>query len=930
MADYELSVKVGADAREFEDAMGGVERALMGASKQSGVFGDNLLANLASGAITSSLTAVKDLISEMTDSMIEAGKYVAKTGIDFDSSMSKVKAISGATGKEFEQLEAKAQETGRQTKFTAAEAADAMSYLAMAGWKPTEIIKGLTGTVNLAALGEEDLARTSEIMADTMAAFGLETGKASHVTDIMAATVTNTDTDIAQMGETLKYAAVNAGQMGFSIEDTALAIGLMAKQGTKGSMAGTSLRAGFKKLANPTDKARAILDKYNITLSDSEGKMLPLRDIIKQLREKLGGLSATEKSAAAATLFGTTAMTGWQAIISSSSDTVDELTSAIDNSNGAAQKMADTMQDNVGGQITILKSGIDSLAISIWDCFKKPLQGAVQSAQSAVMKIEEGFKSGAGAVNLSQTIENAFEKIKQAFGKVDFQAVGNTIAQVIGAIIEAGGDLMAHVVEWAASADWQAIGDGMVSGIKQFADFIMNLDWGAIGNTIKGFFTGIYTAFTTMDWASIKGFFEALSPVISTLANVVGMLFSYITQNSGVIIDILSVILALGIYTKILAVIGVITALVAIIGGPATLVIAAIGVAIAALVLIIRHWGDICDWLVGVWEGLREKSKIFDSICTTVTQLFTVLRDTIKAIFTAIATEISARIDIIKTVITGAVVLIYDIVTLNFSRLKDDALAILNRLMTDFSTIIKSRIDALKAILQGTAGVIVTLIQGALDRVKITIEAHVERIKSIFQTICSIIESIMSNIVASLQSHAGDIGEAFQSAFSNAVSVIQGIASDAWGWGYDIVSGVASGIWGGIGEIYDAVSSVTDAIWSYLHFSEPDKGPLADFHTYMPDMMNLLTSGIYSGIPSLQKAALTAANTIAGATANIDFTAGSSQRRYTDTGSTTSNTTTNLGGISVNVTGAQGQSTSELADMVAKRILAEMQRAVVV
>jgi TP901 family phage tail tape measure protein len=283
----------------------------------------------------------------------------------FEESMSNVKAISGATGEEFEKLTAKAKEEGATTKFTAKDSADAFGYMAMAGWKTEDMLNGIDGIMSLAAASNEDLATTSDIVTDALTAFGLQASDSGHFADVLAQASANANTNVGMMGESFKYVAPVAGTLGYSIEDVSLALGLMANNSIKGSMAGTSLKTSLANLAAPTDKMQGAMDKYGISLTKRNGEAKSLSEVLDNLRSSLGGLSKTEQTAAASTLFGKEAMAGMLAIIKTSDEDYKKLTAAVNNADGASQQMADTMLDNMNGSFTLLQSAVDGAKIAL-------------------------------------------------------------------------------------------------------------------------------------------------------------------------------------------------------------------------------------------------------------------------------------------------------------------------------------------------------------------------------------------------------------------------------------------------------------------------------------------------------------------------------------------------------------------------------------
>ena len=322
------------------------------------------------------------------------GVAAVKTAADFDSAMSQVAAVSGATGKDFDALRNKAREMGAKTKFSATEAAEAMNYMAMAGWKTEDMLDGIEGVMNLAAASGEDLAATSDIVTDALTAFGLSAKDSGHFADILAAASSNANTNVSMMGETFKYCAPIAGALGFSAEDTAEAIGLMANAGIKSSQAGTALRTIMNNLAGDVKISGKAIGDVTIATTNADSSMRDLSDILADCRSAFGNLTESEKAQAAESLVGKNAMS-FLALMNAGEDDIAKLSSAIDNCDGSAEKMAMTMQDNLAGQLTILKSQLQELAISFGDILMPAIRSIVSKLQGFVDKLngmDEGTK----------------------------------------------------------------------------------------------------------------------------------------------------------------------------------------------------------------------------------------------------------------------------------------------------------------------------------------------------------------------------------------------------------------------------------------------------------------------------------------------------------------------------------------------------------
>lgn len=370
---------------------------------QSGIYGIGSIAE-------KGLKATGAILAGTATAIGAIGAASVKVGSDFEASMSKVAAISGATGDDLKALTDKAKEMGATTKFSASESADALQYMAMAGWKTEDMLNGLEGIMNLAAASGEDLATTSDIVTDALTAFGLSAEDSTHFADVLAQASSNANTNVGMMGETFKYVAPVAGALGYTAEDTALAIGLMANSGIKASQAGTSLRSIMSRMAKPTKEVQGAMDKLGVSLTDSNGNMKSLNEVMGDLRNGFAGLSEAEAAEMAAALGGQEAMSGLLAIVNASDDDFDKLSDAIYSCDGAAKRMADTMNDNLQGQITILKSGLEGLGISLYENMEAPLKEVVKEAQNMVQQLQDAFNNG-GLDEVVSTVGDIFAQI---------------------------------------------------------------------------------------------------------------------------------------------------------------------------------------------------------------------------------------------------------------------------------------------------------------------------------------------------------------------------------------------------------------------------------------------------------------------------------------------------------------------------------------
>lgn len=377
---------------------------------------------------------------------VAAAKKTIDVGKSFEAGMSEVQAISGASGKDLEKLSAKAKQMGATTKFSATESATALKYMAMAGWKTNQMVSGLSGVMNLAAASGEDLGTVSDIVTDSMTAFGLKAKDSGHFADVLAKASSSSNTNVAMMGETFKYVAPLAGSMKYSIEDTATAIGLMANAGIKGSQAGTSLRSIITRLVKPPKDAATALNALGISTTKADGSMKPLRETMAELREKFSGLTESQKASYASSIAGQEAMSGLLAIVNASDSDFNKLQKAIDNSSGAAKKQADVMNNNLQGALYDLGSVAESVGIGIYEDIKTPLTKAVGVGTAQLRILSNKLKKGGIKEIVPKQAINTVENL----GKVAMVA-GKGGVKVLGAAAKLVGNNMEVALPVAAS-----------------------------------------------------------------------------------------------------------------------------------------------------------------------------------------------------------------------------------------------------------------------------------------------------------------------------------------------------------------------------------------------------------------------------------------------------------------------------------------------
>lgn len=498
--------------------------------------------------VGSSIEGAGKKLLPVTAAVTGLGAASVKMTADFDSGMSRVSAISGATGQDLERLREQAKQLGADTAFSATEAAEGMENLASAGFDTNEIISAMPGMLALAASSGESLASSSDIAASTLRGFGLEASQAAHVADVLAKNAANTNAAVADTGEAMKYVAPVAHSMGLSME-VAASIGIMADSGIKGSQAGTTLRGALSRLAKPTSAMRDTMDALGISFYDSNGKMKSLSGITEMLKTSMAGLSDEQKQNALVTLFGQEALSGMMVLMEAGPEKLDSLTQAYRNCDGEAAKMAETMQDNLGGDLEALSGSLETLAISFGEILVPVIRdvvGWLQGLADWLNGLDEGTKKiivtialvaaavapvlimigkVAGAVG---TIMTVIPQIAAAIsGVIGF--VSGTVIPAITAVIAAIGwvpiavgaviailVLLWNKCEWfreAVIAVWEAIKSATIAAWNAIGEFLKNL-WNGIVETGKMVWNGLASFFTAC-WQGIQNMFTTVLTAIS-------------------------------------------------------------------------------------------------------------------------------------------------------------------------------------------------------------------------------------------------------------------------------------------------------------------------------------------------------------------------------------------------------------------------------
>lgn len=579
---------------------------------------------------------------------VNFGKDVVNTGMQFEQGMANVSAISGATGAELTALSDKAKEMGATTKFSALEAADAMSYMGMAGWNSSQMIDGIAGIMNLAAASGEELASVSDIVTDALTAFGLKASDSAQFADVLAVASSKSNTNVSLLGESFKNVAATAGAMGYSMQDTTTALGLMANAGIKGSDAGTSLRGVMTRLAKPTKEVSEAMTALGISAVNTDGSMKPLSTLIPELQTAFSSLTDSEKGQYATMIAGKNALSGFLSIVNSSPDDFYSLSDAINNSEGAAQSMADTMNDTVSGKLTLLKSQFEGVKIAIFDAlgssqFKGVLQSMsdglgvlTPSISGVTVAIGNGlFYAMQGIYNIGMTVftavKTAVENNQPAIERLH-TAFDNVKNGIINAFSGNGTALI------------QTLANVIIPTLCNSLSLVLNIASGVISvaSTLSPVIAGIAGAVTAYKIAVtaanvVEGIRNGLIAFSAVMTGTQAAAFAPLTTATIAQIAATS---ALNVVT------GVFGAIMTFVTSPIGLVVIAIGAVIAIGVALYKHWDTVKQWAGNLWNGIK---NIFNGIKNTISNAWNGVKETASNVWGAVKDTVSEKLNNIKT-----------------------------------------------------------------------------------------------------------------------------------------------------------------------------------------------------------------------------------------------------------------------------------------
>lgn len=770
-------------------------------------------------SIGTTLTGVgKSMTALATGPILALGGTAVTVASNFEAALSKVTAVSGTASDavikladgSMTTLKDKAMEMGSKTKFSASEAADAMYYMGLAGWDAKSMVEGLDGVMNLAAASGEDLGTASDIVTDALTAFGLSAGDATHFADLLARTSSSSNTTVSLMGETFKYVAPLCGALGYSADDAAIAIGLMANSGIKGSQAGTSLKTAITNMVKPTDAMATKMKELGIEVTNQDGSMKTLRETMIMLREKFAGLSEAEQAQAASTIFGKEAMSGMLAIINASDKDFENLCNSIDTADGAAETMANTMNDNLQGQLTILKSTLETVAIQFGDMlvpvikkvvekvqeFSTWLTGLNEQQRETIIKIAATVAAIGPVLLIGGKLISGIMSLHSTIGTLGtaFTTIGTRVTAFKEAFVLAKGGMMGFATQTSSlGAALGGLGIPIAAIVAAIAALVGAFVY--LWNTNEDFKNNI-----TAIWQEIKAKFEEFGQGIVDRLNALGFDFENFTEVVKAIWDGFCAVLAPvfeGVFNYISIVIGtvldVITGILDVFIGLFTGNWDQCWNGIKGIFEAV--WNGMKDWFTNIlnvikgvfdvvlgwfgtswdacWNGIK---SFFEGIWNGIVSFFTGICESIKGIFQAVCDFISNVWNIIYTTVSNIVSAFVSFILEHFGAFFENVRGIFQGI----HDIITGIWETIKNVVLGIVLLFIDLVTGNFKKLKEDAIGIFNNLKSAANSIWNGIKEVVVNFVKGLVNGVVGFFTSLRDTVSGIWNAIKNFASSVW------------------------------------------------------------------------------------------------------------------------------------------------------
>ena len=822
-----MAVDVGSAVGYLDLDISGFLAGLRSAQSEADTTSKNIATKIGNNfqSVGKSLTSVgTTLTKNVTVPLAGIATVGLKTASDFESAMSNVKAISGATGEEFDELRQKAIDLGGSTAFSATEVADAMTEMAKAGWNTEQIIAGMGGVLDAAAASGESLGTVSTIVADAITGFGMEAKESTRVADLLTQAANSGTIGINDLGESFKYIAPVASSMGLSIEDVTTALSAMSMSGIKGSQAGTSLRGMLTRMVKPTDDVAAAMDELGIVLTNSDGTFKSLDQILSEMRGSFSGLTDEQKTYYAATLAGQEGMSGLLSLLNMSQEEYDEIAASMDNAGGVAQETAAVMRDNLSADVEELMGSLESLAITLASLIVPALRDFVQWLTQLINKFTAlrpktrktiltivGIAAAIGPVILVigklvtavGSVVTAFGKLKAAVpaikgGLVAIKGAIAGISAPVAAVVAVIGVLIAAFVNlWKTN--------------EEFRNNIIGI-WNEIKDTLSGFFDGIVERLNALGFdfenimdvlkAAWDAFCSLLAPVFEGAFQIISNILETVT---GVLTGILDVFIGLftGNWDQFLQGIkGIFESI----------------------------WNGIVSFVQNIWNTIVGLLDAFLNLFgTNIENVMTSISNFFQSIWNGIKSFFGNLWENLKSIVSTAIEAIQNTITNILNAIVTFWQNIWNGIKTFASTVW----DSIKSVITSTFNAIKGTIENILNGISTTWSNIWNGIKSAVSTIWNGIKSAVSGAINSVKSAVQSILETIKNIWSNGWNTVKSTLNNAW-------EGIKTGVSNGINNVLLFIQELPEKILSAL----------GDVGSLLLDAGKSIINGFFDGLKS--------------------------------------------------------------------------------
>lgn len=826
---FDLFARLLLDTSGYEDSLGNARS--LATSVGNGIKkGFGALATAAGAAFTAAGAATTKFVSDSV-----------QAGMTFDKSMSQVAATMGYTvdqindstseeAQNFQKLRDFALDMGKSTAFSASQAADALNYMALAGYDAETSMTMLPNVLNLAAAGGIELAAASDMVTDASSALGLDIEHTTLMVDQMAAAASKSNTSVAQLGDAILTVGGTAKGLAGGTTELSTALGLLADNGIKGAEGGTALRNILLSLTPKSEEAAEAMERIGLRAYDAEGNMRPLQDIFTEMSASMQGMSDLERKNILGAMFNKVDLKSVEALLGTTTDRWDELTSAIEDSENAAANMADTQLDNLAGDITLFKSALEGTEVVISDSLSPTLRGFVQFGTESIGKLTDAFSEG----GLEGAIAVLPEILNEGIGKI--AGVLPQAIQVVQEVASALAENLPTIVQSVLPSLLSGVLSVMQSLMKSIPSLVTTVfqTLGQVlgGNTVGSLFEALQEMLDGVFDAIGQNFTqENVTKVLSWILDLIAHVSDLIGNNIGTVIDVAVQIIdafvnsfySPEIVTKIMeTATGIITALVdGLTGGD--------------------HLQKLLDAALNITLKLQEVFTEPEVVGALTEAASTIVFELVKGILQALPQIANSLASFCKNVVDYF---------LNYDW-EATGTALIDGFVNGFNSIdwnFLNDVEAKWAVFwEEFAAYWKPVIDGWVNfwgSIGEKFYDAVDFIKKKLTDMKNFVVNIFSNIVSAVVEKASRVRQTIIDKVSDAVSFIKDLPNKAKAWGRDMIQNFVNGITSMVSRAGDAARNIAETIASYIHFSEPDVGPLSDFSTYAPDMIDTFVKGI--------------------------------------------------------------------------------------